>query len=43
MDTLVTQIAEAFKAAFGPSGLKITDSADLLLVERNLFEFMMLL
>lgn len=40
MDTLVTQIAEAFKATYG---LKITDGADLLFVERNLLEFMMLL
>ena len=40
MDTLVTQIVEAFKSAYG---LKVTDSADLLMVERNLLEFMMLL
>ena len=40
MDTLVTQITEAFKTAYG---LKVTDGADLLLVERNLLEFMMLL
>jgi hypothetical protein len=40
MDTLVTQIAEAFKAAYG---LKITDGADVLLVERNMLEYLMLL
>ena len=40
MDSLVPQIAEAFKAAYGK---KITDSTDLLLAERNLLEFMMLL
>jgi len=40
MDTLVAQIAEAFKARYG---LKLTDGADLLFVERNLLEFMMLL
>ena len=39
-DSLVPQIAEAFKAAYGK---KITDNTDLLLVERNLLEFMMLL
>ena len=43
MDALITQIAEALNAAFGPSGLKITDSADVLLVERSLLEFMTLL
>jgi hypothetical protein len=40
MDTLVAQIAEAFKARYG---LKITDGTDLMFVERNLLEFMMLL
>ena len=40
MDTLVTQIAEAFKTKYG---LKITEGADLMFVERNLLEFMMLL
>ena len=40
MDTLVAQIAEAFKTRYG---LKITDGADLMFVERNLLEFMMLL
>ena len=40
MDTLVTQITEAFKATYG---LKVTDGADLLFVERNLLEFMMVL
>jgi hypothetical protein len=40
MDSLVPQIAEAFKAAYGK---RITDSTELLLVERNLLEFMMLL
>ena len=39
MDTLVTQIAEAFKTKYG---LKVTDGADLLVVERKLMEFMML-
>lgn len=38
MDSLVPQIVENFKAA---CGLKITDSSDLLLVERNLLEFLM--
>ncbi len=40
MDSLVPQIAEAFKAALGK---KITDSTELLLIERNLLELMMLL
>ena len=40
MDTLVTEIAEAFKAKYG---LKITDGVELMFVERNLLEFMMLL
>ena len=40
MDTLVTQIVEAFKIRYG---LKITDGADLMFVERNLLEFMMVL
>jgi len=40
MDTLVAQIAEAFKTKYG---LKITDGTDLMFVERNLLEFMMLL
>jgi len=38
MDSLVPQIVENFKAAYG---LKITDNADLFLVERNLLEFLM--
>ncbi len=38
MDSLVTQIVENFKAAYG---LKITDSGDLFLTERNLLEFLM--
>jgi len=38
MDSLIPQIVENFKAAHG---LKITDSADLFLVERNLLEFLM--
>jgi len=38
MDTLVAQIVENFKAAYG---LKITDAADLFMVERNLLEFLM--
>jgi len=38
MDSLVPQIVENFKSAYG---LKITDSADLFLVERNLLEFLM--
>ncbi len=40
MDTLVPQIVDAFKASYG---LEVTDSADLLLLERNLLEFLMLL
>jgi hypothetical protein len=38
MDSLVAQIMENFKAAYG---LKITDSDDLFLTERNLLEFLM--
>src|SRR5271157_2965679 len=38
MDSLVPQIVENFKTAYG---LKITDNADLFLVERNLLEFLM--
>lgn len=38
MDSLVPQIVENFKAAYG---LKITDSNDLFLVERSLLEFLM--
>ena len=38
MDSLVAQIVESFKAAYG---LKITDSGDLFLTERNLLEFLM--
>jgi len=38
MDSLVPQIVENFKAAYG---LKISDNADLFLVERNLLEFLM--
>ena len=38
MDSLVPQIVENFKAAYG---LKITDSNDLFLVERNLLAFLM--
>jgi len=37
MDSLVTQIVENFKAAYG---LKITDGADLFLTERNMLEFL---
>jgi hypothetical protein len=40
MDTLVTQITEAFKDRYG---LKITGGADFLFVERNLLEVVMLL
>jgi hypothetical protein len=40
MNTLVSQIVEAFKSAYG---LKITDGTDLLLVERNALEFLMVL
>jgi len=38
MDSPVPQIVENFKATYG---LKITDNADLFLVERNLLEFLM--
>jgi hypothetical protein len=38
MDSLVTQIVENFKAAYG---LKITDSSDMFLTEKNLLEFLM--
>jgi hypothetical protein len=38
MDSLVPQIVEKFKAAYG---LRITDSSDLFLTERNLLEFLM--
>jgi hypothetical protein len=38
MDSLVAQILENFKAA---CGLKITDSSDLFLTEKNLLEFLM--
>lgn len=38
MDSLVQQIVENFKAAYG---LKLTDSSDLFLAERNLLEFLM--
>ena len=38
MDSLVAQIVENFKAAYG---LKITDSGDLFLSERNMLEFLM--
>ena len=38
MDSLVAQIVESFKTAYG---LKITDSGDLFLTERNLLEFLM--
>ena len=38
MDSLVTQILENFKAAYG---VKITDSSDLFLTEKNLSEFLM--
>jgi hypothetical protein len=38
MDSLVPQIVENFKAAYG---LNITDSNDLLLTEKNLLEFLM--
>ncbi len=38
MDSLILQIVENFKAAYG---LKITDGPDLLLVERNLLEYLM--
>ena len=38
MDTLVAQIVENFKASYM---LKITDSRDMLLAERNLLEFLL--
>jgi len=38
MDSLIAQIVESFKAAYG---LKISDNADLFLAERNLLEFLM--
>jgi hypothetical protein len=38
MDSLVPQIVENFKAAYG---LNITDSSDLFLTEKNLLEFLM--
>jgi hypothetical protein len=38
MDSLIPRIVENFKAAYG---LKITDSADLFLVERNFLELLM--
>ncbi len=38
MDSLIPQILENFKAAYG---LKITDSSDLFLTEKNLLEFLM--
>ena len=38
MDSLVPQIVENFKAAYG---LKITDSSDMFLAEKNLLEFLM--
>jgi hypothetical protein len=38
MDSLVLQIVENFKAAYG---LKITDSSDMFLSEKNLLEFLM--
>ena len=38
MDSLVAQIVENFKTGYG---LKITDSNDLFLTEKNLLEFMM--
>ena len=38
MDSLIPQIVENFKASYG---LKITDSSDMLLTERNLLEFLM--
>src|SRR6266705_3905631 len=37
MDTLVQQVLENFKTAYG---LKITDGGDLFLSERNLLEFL---
>jgi hypothetical protein len=38
MDSLLPQIVENFKAAFG---LRITDSSDMFLIEKNLLEFLM--
>jgi hypothetical protein len=38
MDYLIPQIVENFKAAYG---LKITDSSDMFLTEKNLLEFLM--
>jgi hypothetical protein len=38
MDSLVAQIVEKFKADYG---LKITDSSDMFLTEKNLLEFLM--
>jgi hypothetical protein len=38
MDTLIAQIVEMFKATYG---LKITDSSDMFLTEKNLLEFLM--
>jgi hypothetical protein len=38
MDSLILQAMENFKASYG---LKITDSSDMFLVERNLLEFLM--
>jgi hypothetical protein len=38
MESLVPQIVENFKAAYG---LKITDSSDMFLAEKNLLEFLM--
>jgi hypothetical protein len=38
MDSLILQAVENFKAIYG---LKITDSSDMLLTERNLLEFLM--
>ena len=38
MDSLLLQAVENFKASYG---LKITDSSDMFLAERNLLEFLM--
>jgi hypothetical protein len=38
MDSLIAQIVEMFKAAYG---LKITESSDMFLTEKNLLEFLM--
>lgn len=38
MDTLVPHLVEEFKRSYG---LKITDGADMFLVERNLLKFLM--